>query len=154
MSILRYHVLYIFIYVFSSHVKQMCCAIVLWNHVAQKIFLQITYYQMKKRQWYLRCWYSGDTDTTVVFSDVNLQTLLSSKSPLQRCRDRIPFLREAIKYYYDGSRQYDFHSWCSEDIAVLNLAIGIFQEIHASLSSNSFTLCKLWYFYSHYLYMT
>ena len=95
---------------------------------------------MRTRQWYLRCWYNGDTDTTVVFWDVNLQTLLSSKSPLQRCRERKSFSWQAIiKYCWYEARQQDLQflmRWRHYSLALShwyisgNTCIIIMQFIH------------------------
>ena len=137
--------------------KQTCCFRFFRNLVAQMIFLQITYDQMKTTQWYLCCWYSGDTDTTVLF---------------------FIYKTSICKHYYQASHPYndvkkETHFYdrqlntvgMGQDSMISNadaveilqsctwpcLAIGMFQEMHASLSSHSLTLCKLRCCSCHYI---
>ena len=53
-----------------------------------------------------------------------------------------------------GQNKQDLQCLCSEDVTILHLATGIFQEIHVPLSCNSFTLCMLRYCSYHYLSIT
>ena len=53
-----------------------------------------------------------------------------------------------------GQNKQDLQCLCSEDVTILHLATGIFQEIHVPLSCNSFTLCKLRCCSYHYLSIT
>ena len=88
--------------------------------------------------------------------------------PLSRCKTSIckhpashPYSQVEKEYYsYDGplnivgmvdDKQLCL---CSEDITVFHLATGILEEIHATFSCNSFTLCKLTYCSCHYMPVT
>ena len=53
-----------------------------------------------------------------------------------------------------GQNKQDLQCLCSEDVAVLHLATGMFQVTHVPLSCNSFTLCKLRYYSYHYMSIT
>ena len=53
-----------------------------------------------------------------------------------------------------GQNKQDLQCLSSEDVAVLHLATGMFQETHVPLSCNSFTLCKLRYCSYHYMSIT
>ena len=65
-----------------------------------------------------------------------------------------PFYDGPLNTVSMGQYNQDLQCVCSEDITVLHFVTGIFQEIHATSSCTSFTLCKLKYCYYHYMSIT
>ena len=113
------------------------------SYCTSDIFANYIWLNENKRRYWYHCRVLRRQFANITISN-------TGKSPLQRLRERIPFLPSTVGM---GQNKQDLQCLCSEDVTVLHLATGIFQETRVPLSCNSFTLCKLRYcsLYVHHL---